>query len=288
MILIADSGSTKCDWALIQGDDTLMKCVTIGFNPFFHTSKFISDTINKKTELFAISEDVKYVFLFCAGGSNTELKRICERALKVSFPNANVYVDHDLVAAAFATYTGVPAISCILGTGSNSCFFDGDIVEEKVPALAYILGDEASGTYFGKQLLALFLYNKLPEDLMIEFAKKYPNVDKTYIFENVYMKPNANVFLASFMKFLQPFKNDNFINNMLKNGFREFFKIHILCFDNYKEIPVHFVGSIAYYYSDILKEVAKEFEVSIDQIMKKPIEGLVNYYSKNYNNILHA
>ena len=278
MLLVADSGSTKCDWMLVDQNKNQQGFSTMGFNPFFHDRNLIAGEI-KNSALFQFAEQVKFVFFFGAGCSSKEMKTIVERALEDVFPNAHVYVDHDLVASAFATYDGRPAISCILGTGSNSCFFDGDIVSEDVPALAYILGDEGSGSYYGKQILKLFLYKKLPKNLEEAFQERY-KIGKNEIFENVYRKPHANVYLASFMRFVSDHRDDPFIREMVYNGMKEFMRIHVMCFKYYKEVPVHFIGSVAFYFDDILKEAAAELGITVGNIIQRPIDGLVNYYLK--------
>ncbi|MFN5209560.1 MAG: ATPase [Bacteroidota bacterium] len=278
MILIADSGSTKCDWVLIDGQHR-HDFSTMGFNPFFHNEQVISDAIRNNKELFAFSEKVKLLFLYSAGCSSRDLKSVVERGLKSCFPKANIYVDHDLVAAAFATYSGSPGISCILGTGSNSCYFDGDIVKEQVPALGYILGDEGSGSYYGKQILAAFLYKQLPAELHHALESKH-KLNKDVIFEHVYMKPHANVYLASFMPVITEFKHLPYVRDMVHKGMIHFMKNHVICFRGYQKYPVHFIGSIAHLFEDVLREAASELDVKVGNIIQKPIYGLVDYHLK--------
>jgi N-acetylglucosamine kinase-like BadF-type ATPase len=276
MVLIADSGSTKCDWVLIDGDKR-HDFSTMGFNPFFHNEEIISNAIKNNTDLYSHANDVKLLFLYSAGCSSKELKLVVERGLRNCFPKANIYVDHDLVAAAFATYSGTPGISCILGTGSNSCYFDGDIVKEQVPALGYILGDEGSGSYFGKKVLADFLYKKLPEKLNDDLVNQF-GLSKDIIFEHVYMRPHANVYLASFMKVISDNKDLPYVQEMIFDGMVHFMKNHVCCFANFQKLPVHFIGSIAYYHEDILKKAALSLGVTVGNIIQKPIYGLVDYH----------
>jgi glucosamine kinase len=173
MILIADSGSTKCDWLLLNGDQIAVECNTMGFNPYFHDSATIEAHVREKAELMQYADAVDAIYFYGAGSSSAELKAIVASALKNLFPNANIQVGHDLDGAALATYEGQPHIACILGTGSNSCFFDGKSIYEEVPALAYILGDEGSGSYIGKRLLADFFYKRMPQALAAEFQQTY-------------------------------------------------------------------------------------------------------------------
>jgi glucosamine kinase len=280
MYLIADSGSTKCDWMLVDANGTEVQSFsTMGFNPFFHDEKIISDAIFNNKELAATANQVELVFLYSAGCSSRDLKLIVERALQMVFKKANVYVDHDLVAAAFATYDGRPGISCIIGTGSNSCFFDGDNVSEEVPALGYILGDEGSGSYFGKRLLTHFLYNKLPAPMQSQLQTQY-KLTKDVIFENVYMKPHANVYLASFMRVFSDNKELSYVREMVAEGMRDFLLNHVCCFKNHQKVPVHFIGSIAYHFEEILRAEAEKLNITVGKIIQKPIYGLVDYHMK--------
>lgn len=222
---------------------------------------------------------VSHVYFYGAGASAPHLVQTLDEALSFFFPNAEVDVDHDLIGAAYATYQGEPAISCILGTGSNSCFFDGEQIHEEVPSLAYILGDEGSGNYFGKQLLRAYFYKKLPEDLKDPFEKEFePSKDK--VTRAVYNEPYANVYLAKYMRFVSSFKDHPYFQKMIYNGFAEFLDIHVKCFSNYKEVPVHFVGSVAHYCEDILRNVARDNEINIGKITKKPLDGLIEYHKK--------
>ncbi|HEX2901710.1 MAG TPA: ATPase, partial [Bacteroidia bacterium] len=200
MILIADSGSTKCDWLLLHEGQVLLECNTMGFNPYFHDSALISATLLAQPELKEHAGHIGEVYFYGAGASSPDLKAIVEVGLKEVFVNAAIHVGHDLDAAALATYTGVPHIACILGTGSNSCYFDGKQIHEEVPALAYILGDEGGGSYYGKRLLADFFYKRMPADLAPLFKEKY-NMNMHTMVEKVYAEPHANVYLASLSRF---------------------------------------------------------------------------------------
>jgi glucosamine kinase len=281
MILIADSGSTKCDWAIVDDEKNIIKFTTIGINPYFHDEDFIAEELLKNTDLMKYSQLVKAVYFYGAGCSSKRLKAVVENALNGIFLEAKIMVDHDLVAAAFSTYQDEPAITCILGTGSNSCHFDGDTVREEVPALAYILGDEGSGSYFGKKLLSLFLYKQLPDYMNDALIHEYA-LTKDIIIDKVYMKPHANVYLASFMKFITKFKHEKFVIDMVKDGMLAFMKIHVLCFKNYKTEKTHFIGSIAFYFEDVLREAAKELNINVGSISKQPIEGLVKYHVNHH------
>lgn len=278
MILIADSGSTKSSWALVKADGTRVKDLkTIGYNPYFYTSHQITESLSTYPEMVELKDSITQVFFYGAGCSTKEYNSVVETGLSKFFTNASVLVDHDLVAAAYATYTGEPAITCINGTGSNSCFFDGTKVREEVPALAYILGDEASGSYFGKRLIRNYLYKRLPAHIQADFEETY-KLNKEKIVENVYHKPHANVFLASFMEFVNKYQTEPLFEKMLFEGFYSFLDIHVTCFPEHKNVPVHFIGSIAFYFRSHLEKAADQLGVRIGNIVRRPIDGLVDFH----------
>ncbi|MCB9252414.1 MAG: hypothetical protein H6605_08080 [Flavobacteriales bacterium] len=280
MLLIAESGSTKCDWILIDraGNRTLTH--TMGFNPFFHNEDIIESELIKNELLFKNAGLIESIRFYGAGASSEARNKIVENGLRRVFRNnADIVVDHDLKAAAISTANDNPGIACILGTGSNSCYFDGKDVMEMVPALGYILGDEGSGAYFGKIMLTKYLYHKLPIEIAEDLEKEY-GINKEKIFDGVYNKPNPNVYLASFMKFVYKHREHPFFKDLLYKGLSSFISIHVWCYQNYREVPVHFVGSIAYLFKDTLEEVARNFRFNIGQIIRKPADNLADYYCK--------
>lgn len=280
MILIADSGSTKCDWKLMDGITEIGSVSTMGFNPYFHSEAIISATL-KAQRLFTLNaEKITEVFIYSAGCSSPELNRIVEKGLRAVFSKAKIVVDHDVLGAALAACQGAPGIACILGTGSNSCFYDGKTTYEEIPSLAYILGDEGSGSWYGKQLLRDYLYKEpIPAELRAELEAQ--GHDKDSIMENIYMKEHANVYLASFMKTISKFKHTEYVQQMIHDGMRAFLLRHVCCFPNHREVPVNFVGSIAYYFQDILKAEAELLGITVGNVIKKPIDGLVEYHLKH-------
>lgn len=279
MILIADSGSTKCDWLLLDKGQILLECHTMGFNPYFHDSELITAEMLAQPDLQPYHQAVSEIFFYGAGASSPDLKAIVECGLRVVFAKAQIHVGHDLNAAALATYSGVPHIACILGTGSNSCFFDGEQIYEEVPALAYILGDEGGGSYYGKRLLADFFYKRMPVELASLFKEKY-NMNMHTMVEKVYAEPHANVYLASLSKFCSEHRDHPYIATMVRQGMRAFLETHVACFSNHKQVPVDFVGSIAFYFEDYLREVASDMGIQIGCVVKKPILGLVRYHQQ--------
>lgn len=280
MYLIADNGSAKCSWSLVdKNGQRLSEFCTIGFNPYFHRSDFISSKLWESDEALKIKNKVKYVFSYGAGCSSERLNKIVSDALENFFLDAEVLVDHDLLASSYSTYFGKPVISCILGTGSNSSYFDGEKMYEEIPSLAYILGDEASGTYFAKMLIRDFYYKRLPDDIWQSFNDRYRMSEKDII-KKVYSDPNPNVFLAGFMPFIGEFRSHPYIKNWMICGFRKFIDIHVKCYDNWKDVEVSFIGSIAYHFQDYLLEACGLEEINLGTIIERPIENLIRYHIK--------
>ena len=277
-ILIADSGSTKCDWLVItEHGQELGEFHTMGFNPYFHDADLVEREMKANSQAMEVADSVERVYFYGAGSSSPELCEVIAEGLRRVFANAKVHVGHDLDGAAYSTHTGEPAVTCILGTGSNSCMFDGKTVTEEVPALAYILGDEGSGSWFGKRLLSSFLYHKLPAAIHEDFVEQY-GLDKLSITKRVYQEPNANVFLASFMTFLGRHKADPFVQDWLDEGFKAFLDVHVACFEGASAMPIHFVGSVAYHFQDALKKACADRGYRVGNIIKKPIDGLAQYH----------
>lgn len=284
MIAVADSGSTKCDWIIISNNEVYLETKTMGFNPFYHSSSIIEEEIRKNASLEKHAKDIKQVYFYGAGCSSEDRNKIVAVALRNAFPDLEVcFVEHDLLGACLATAGNEEGIVCITGTGSNSCYFDGEHVFEELPSLGYVLGDEGSGAYLGKKLLIDWLYKKMPTDLANKFSSKY-HLDKEGILTSVYNKPNPNVYLASFSPFAGENVEHPYIKELIYNGFADFASIHIQCYEQHKTVPTHFIGSLAYFYKDILDQVAKEYGFSIGRIIKSPIHDLANYHiQKNQN-----
>ncbi len=277
MIVVAESGSTKCDWLLDDGKGHVHETFTIGFNPFFHTTEVVLEHLKANTDLMKYALQIEEVHFYGAGCSSENRNAVIKVALETVFTQAKCHVGHDLNASAYSTYTGEPAITCILGTGSNSCYFDGNEVSEVIPALGYILGDEGSGSYFGKQILAAYIYERLPKELQKDFKGRY-QLTKEEIFSKVYNQRDANVFLASFMRFLVPHKEHPYFSDIINKGLRQFAEIHITCYPNYREVPVHFVGSVSYYFQDVLRDIASEMGFTVGIINKNPVSALLEYH----------
>ncbi len=278
MILIAESGSTKCDWVLLDSKGIVkLTTTTLGLNPAVLPQEEILKIINsnnKLTQLFNTVESLD----FYGAGCGTEIPRLnLEKLLKDLFLNAKVQVQEDLMAAVYSVTTE-PAIVCILGTGSNSCFFDGENVHNASPSLGFILMDESSGNYYGKQLIRDYYYNNMPWEIALKFENEF-NINSDDIKLNVYKKPHPNAYLASFAKFIFNTQDQNFyFYNLLNVGVSKFIKNHILCFENATEVPIHFIGSIAHFSESIIKECFKNHNLELGKIIQKPVDGLIEYY----------
>ena len=279
MYFIIESGSTKSDWVLVDNKNNQSFFSTMGFNPYFHSADIIEAELKKNTDIMHLAPSIKSIYFYGAGCSSPELNQIVEDGLRRIFPESSIMVEHDLLACAYATYNGKPGISCIIGTGSNSCYFDGHNLLEEVPALGYVLGDEGSGSYFGKQLLSSFLYHHLPTNIEADFVATY-QLDKDTIVDRVYREPNANVFIASFMPFIAKHKENAFFSEMVYKGLKHFMQVHVCCYDNYQETEVHFVGSLSKIFEKELDKAAAELGIHIASIVQKPVLGLVDYHLK--------
>lgn len=281
MIAIADSGSTKTDWVILNDNLTEnFRTNTIGFNPYHIDSESIYKEISKSSELARVVDQIKRIYFYGAGCSADFLHEIVRNGFKPFFKNAEINVSHDLLAACYAVYRGKPAMVCILGTGSNACYFDGKIVKEATPSLAYVLGDEGSGNHLGKKLIHAYFSNKMP----IHLAKKFDETYHLTISElnvNVYQKPLANAYLASFSKFVYENKGEPFIDHLIYDSMAAFFENQVLPNPEARFCEVNFIGSVAHYYEDIIRAVASNFHLEVGQIVRKPIDSLVEYH-KNY------
>lgn len=280
MILLADSGSTKCDWLLLNSDWEIISHIkTMGLNPYFHNEIKIGEVIAKNAEFKAIASNVSAVYFYGAGCSSDYYNEIMLNGISSVFVNAEISVNHDLKACALASYTGKPIISCILGTGSNSCFYDGKVLKGGNPSLGFIVGDEASGNYFGKLLLNDYFYGNLPVNVAKEFEEVY-NLTFADFTNKVYNNKSANVFLASFMSFIAERKEYPYFQNMLLKGIKIFMQKHVCCFENYQNYDTHFIGSIGFYFQEEIEQVALELDINIGGFIQKPIFNLVDYHKR--------
>jgi N-acetylglucosamine kinase-like BadF-type ATPase len=278
MLLIADSGSTKTAWRLVDDRKKIHHFLTEGLNPYFKSHGEIVEEIKSNlVPHFPFDTKVTRIFFYGAGCSSTEKCELVKDALSECFPGSLITVDHDILAAARAACGTAEGIVCILGTGSNTCLFDGRKIVSKIGGLGYILGDEGSGAHLGKCLLEAYLNNELPEELKKEFESNF-RLTREEIDKRVYEKPLANRFLASFSRFIGDHKKHPYFANMIESCLDVFLAKHVCRYPDYKSKPVHFVGSIAYYYGDSLKKVALARSIIAGKILPYPVEELTLYH----------
>ena len=277
MILIADSGATKTDWVVVYGRQEIRTFQTDGFNPFFVSFLQIRNEVDKELIPFINSKNVKEVYFYGAGCTAVEQTIVVEDALIPLFPNARITVENDLLGAARALCGHNEGIACILGTGSNSCSFDGINITENIPSLGYLLGDEGSGAYIGKKLIKEIISLSAPENIRELFSKKY-NYTRVDILTHLYKNEFPSRFLASFMSFVSENISDPFIHALVHDAFSEFFDLQVLKYKRYNEMPVYSTGSVAFYFADIFKKVGAEKGIEIKNIVQSPIDGLTEYH----------
>ena len=278
-ILIADGGSTKTDWSIVSGNREIDRIRTGGINPFFQTEEEISAEIRDNLiPRIRESDSVGAVYFYGAGCAFTEKNEIIRRSVTRYLP-VPVEVGSDLLAAARALCGDSPGIACILGTGSNSCFYDGKIVVKNVRAGGYILGDEGSGAVLGKMFLSDVLKGLAPKDVTADFFEKF-RISPNEVMESVYNRPFPNRFLSTISYFLADYTNDDYVFELITGNLRNFFTRNVCQYD-YKNYPIRFVGSLAYSYATILREVAREFGIELEIIEETPMNGLIEFHSLN-------
>lgn len=277
MILIADSGSTKTDWGLVDEGKFVKTVRTKGMNPFFQTSEAIAQEIASAL-LPEIDPNAIRQVCFYGAGCIPEKQPVVKNGIASHFPSAEVQVDSDLLGAARGVCGRRAGIVCILGTGSNSCFFDGEQIVSNVSPLGFILGDEGSGAVLGKLLVGDLLKNQLREGLKEEFLRQF-NLTVPEIIDRVYRQPFPNRFLAGLSPFLFRNIQEPGIRALVERSFRDFFQRNVMQYP-YQDYPVSLVGSVAYHYRDILIAVARQCEIRIETIVKEPMEGLIAYHSE--------
>ncbi len=277
-ILIADSGSSKTEWCLLTGTKK-KTIITQGMSPYFLSGDQI-----KKILVENILPEVKNslpakIFFYGTGCSNAGNVKMVKDAFKAVFKSADVFIDHDLMGAAKALCGNEKGVACILGTGSNSCYYNGKKIIKNSPGLGYVLGDEGSGAYLGKKVIQYYLYNTFDEDLMERFNAKF-NTDAAGILDAVYKKPLPNKYLAGYALFLAENRGHFMIENIIEDGFNDFFFNHIYKYRESWTMPVHFTGSIAFGFKDVLKDMCHSYELQLGKVLKRPMDGLIKFHEQ--------
>jgi len=274
--LIADCGSTKSEWCLVQGRKKTT-VFTQGISPYFLDTAAIAKVLSTELKPSLGRKMPDAIHYYGTGCLNPANRRSVKKALTSVFPDADVEVDHDLSAAARALCGHEKGVACILGTGSNSCYYNGRKIVSNSPGLGYVLGDEGGGAYLGKRVLQYYLYNTFDEDLRSRFDAKYVT-SNAEILDHVYKQPLANRYLASFALFLAENRGHYMIENIIEDGLNDFFFYHLCKYRESWTSPIHFVGSVAWGFRDVLQELARSYEFTLGKVLRNPMEGLVDYH----------
>lgn len=283
MYLIADSGSTKTDWCLTDKEGKSQKIYhTIGYNPYFIDTEAIYYSLTENLLKDLDGELVTEIFFYGAGCSTPEKKDIVRKALMRAFPKAaSIFVGHDLLATARALLGKEKGFAAILGTGCNSCLYDGNDVSLNIDSLGYLLGDEGSGSYIGKKIVRDFMRGRLEPPLQARFKERFQIEDNEQIFHTLYTTQFPNRYLASFCKFADEFVTHPYIRNKVRDSFRDFFKNLASKYPDYKEYSFNCVGSVGFVFKDILEEVALSYDMHMGRVIKSPLEDLVKFHINN-------
>jgi N-acetylglucosamine kinase-like BadF-type ATPase len=275
--LIADSGATKAEWSLLTNGKQ-KTILTQGISPYFLNKDQVVDVLLKELKPDLQNVRVDEVYYYGTGCANPDNAKLMKKAIKQVFPEANIDVNHDLLAAARALCGVEKGIACILGTGSNSCYYNGKRIVSNSPGLGYVLGDEGSGAYLGKKVLQYYLYNTFDDELKGRFDVTYLT-NKAEILENVYKNPLPNRYLAGFVMFLAENRGHYMIENIIEDCLNDFFFTHLCKYKETWTLPVNFVGSVAFGFKDVLEELCHSYEFELGKILKKPMSGLIEYHS---------
>ncbi len=280
MILIADSGGSKTDWRLVQSNGDIGQAASPGFNPYYQPM----DDLNNMIQDFIVpgirdDQEVEEIYFYGAGVSSEKNQIAIKEAFLKFFPKAKVEIGWDLLAAARALCGNEPGIACIMGTGSNSCLSDGHRIIDNVANLGWILADEGSGANIGKQFLVDYLRKKLPDTLAQQFHQRFPYTREEFL-EKVYMEEKPSAFLATFAKFIFQHLKEPYCYQLVYSSFAEFYDNNVMKYDNYQNLKVHFTGSVAFYFSDILRQVANDKGITVKNILEGPIAGLSLYHTQ--------
>lgn len=274
-ILIADSGATKTEWCLVNGEQQTI--FTEGLNPYYHTTESIKEVVQEHL-LPELDEEIEEIFFYGAGCDSESKYEVLKKALEVCFPDSEIHIEHDLLGAARACFWNEPGIACILGTGSNSCLYDGEKILEHIPSLAFILGDEGSAGYFGKQLINKYFRREIPSDLKEDLEKNY-NMSLDHITKGLYDGDQKSRFIASYGAFLGEHSDHPFIQKMLREGFESFVSRIVLNYTNATDYEVRFIGSVAYAYQNMIKEILQKHNLKPGLFVKNPMERLVTFHT---------
>ena len=274
--LIADSGATKCEWCLLHNGKQ-KKLVTTGINPYFLSGEQIIFLLQKELLPFLSNLIPEQIFFYGTGLGNADNAKTVKRVLKQLFSPAVLSVETDILAAARAACNSKKGMVCILGTGSNCCYYNGKKIVKNIAGIGYVLGDEGSGAYLGKKVVQHYLYNTFDEDLRARFDAAFTTTPKE-ILENVYSKPLPNRYLASFARFLSENRGHYMIENIVEDGLNDFFFQHLCKFTESWRLPVYFTGGVAFGFQDVLKQLCKAYQFEMGDVISNPMDGLIQFH----------
>jgi N-acetylglucosamine kinase-like BadF-type ATPase len=274
--LIADSGATKAEWVLINNGKK-KTLFTQGISPYFLNTDQVTELVEKELVKKLKNVIVEEIHYYGTGCANPENAKSIKKALQRVFQQAHINVNTDLMAAARAVCGHEKGIACILGTGSNSCYYNGKNILKNSPGIGYVLGDEGSGAYLGKKVIQYYLYNTFDEDLRARFDAKFVT-NGVEILDNVYKKPLPNRYLAGFTMFLAENRGHYMIENIIEDGLNDFFFQHLCKYNEVWKYPVSFVGSVANGFKDVIQQLCSSYEFELGTILKNPMQGLVKYH----------
>jgi N-acetylglucosamine kinase-like BadF-type ATPase len=282
MILIADSGASKTDWRLIDDSGKIEQAQTIGFNPYYQPIEQFEQEV-REVLLPQVKFNPLKIYYYGTGCSSDKNRKLIRNVFEKFFRDAHIEVWHDLLAAARALCGTEEGIACILGTGSNSCYYDGKNIVDNVTSLGYVLGDEGSGAYLGKCIVADYLRRDLPEKLWDQFKQRFP-FEREEFLDRVYNQEMPSRFLGSFSHFIFQHLNEPYCDRLVRKSFSDFFEKNVMKYEGYEKLKVHFTGSVSFYFSNLLRQVAKEKNITVQHILESPIAGLTLYHQKDLNN----
>ncbi|HET7118767.1 MAG TPA: BadF/BadG/BcrA/BcrD ATPase family protein [Hanamia sp.] len=277
--LIADSGSTKTEWCLLRNNKPIL-FTSQGMSPYFVNADQAEQIIRTEVFPFLKKNIPDEIYFYGTGCKNPANIKMFQKVFNNIFPQAKSFVDNDLSGAAKALCGNKKGIACILGTGSNSCFYNGKKIVKNSPGLGYVLGDEGSGAYLGKKVIQHFLYNIFDDELRAKFDAKFVTTDSE-ILESVYKKPLPNRYLASFAIFLAENRGHYMIENIIEDGINDFFYTHVISLHESGKYPVHFTGGIAFGFKDVVQQLCKNYGLQQGTILRSPMDGLIKYHRVN-------
>ena len=274
--LIADSGFTKTDWRLIGSDGKIKQARTLGINPYYQTEEEILEVIQ---DLHGqLPNSVDEIFFYGTGCSSDKNKSKVSNLLAKYYTSANIEVNHDLLAAARSLCGKEQGIACILGTGTNSCLYNGQEIVDNVPSLGWAIADEGGGTYLGKTLMIDYFRKDMPEDLREAFRLKYPDLDKDTFLTAIYQEPMPGRYLSTFAKFIGEHISEPYMYRLVYDAFSIFLNKNVAKYEGYNTLPVHFTGSVAFYFNNVLRKAAADQGIYIKHISEHPIAGLALFH----------